>query len=352
MVRPFRKAFRSLCVAGGSSVTFQIRAVHLYNAAGDRRTLPFELNSVNIITGRSGTGKSSVVDIIDYCLGSGDYTVAAGVIRRTTRMYALELETESGIVISARPAPGEKRSTTTQMHISFRDPGSPPPVVADLAPNSDVESAIGLLSRILGIAENQSDVVAGTRVSFDATIRHALFFCVQAQGEIANREILFHDQGADFRPQAIRDVLPYFLGTVDPLFILKRGQLRILEREARELERRNQDERAIATAPGRAGALLSEAAALGLTEQPPELTRAAIIAALARVLEAETPNFETTERTDELASLLEAREQLRIRHSETRAELRRLQKLIKYENISPARPARRLADSDLWAYCA
>ena len=86
-------------------MTFQIRAIHLYSQSGERRTLPFTLNAVNIVTGRSATGKSSIIDIIDYCLGSSGYPVAAGVIRQTVSLYAVELETRNGPVVIARAAP-------------------------------------------------------------------------------------------------------------------------------------------------------------------------------------------------------------------------------------------------------
>ena len=101
-------------------MTFQVRAIHLYNAMGERRTLSFTLNAVNIITGRSATGKSSVIDIIDYCLGSSGFPVAAGVIRETVSIYAVELETQNGPLVIARAAPRGKSRTNSQLHISYR----------------------------------------------------------------------------------------------------------------------------------------------------------------------------------------------------------------------------------------
>ena len=46
----------------------QIRELVLYGYNGKVRHLPFALGQVNIITGRSKSGKSVVGDIIDYCL--------------------------------------------------------------------------------------------------------------------------------------------------------------------------------------------------------------------------------------------------------------------------------------------
>ncbi|SEE48161.1 DUF3732 domain-containing protein [Jiangella alba] len=313
-------------------MTIKIQALHLYNRDGERRTLNFSPDSVNIITGRSGTGKSAVVDIIDYCLGSKRYNVAAGAVRLTVRHYALELTTRSGTILVARAAPAAGGKSTTQMHVSYREAGAVPPPVSELEPNADLNSAVGFLSRVTGIDENRTEVVGGTRAEFDATIRHALFFCIQEQREIANREILFHTQGEDFRPQTIRDVLPYFLGTVDPQYIGKRNLLRARERELRELERRSQDEHALARAPGRAAALLAEAIAVGLVSAPQDLSRAAVIETLAQVARSQAPEPQPVDRSDDLARLLDSREQLRGEYADTRAELRRLRRLVRYED--------------------
>ena len=47
----------------------QIRELVLYGYNGRVRHLQFALGKVNIITGRSKSGKSAIGDIIDYCMG-------------------------------------------------------------------------------------------------------------------------------------------------------------------------------------------------------------------------------------------------------------------------------------------
>lgn len=73
-------------------MTFRIRALHLYGRQVDKvRTLNFRTDGLNIITGGSATGKSALIEIIDYCLASRSFNVPTGVIRRMVRMYALEI---------------------------------------------------------------------------------------------------------------------------------------------------------------------------------------------------------------------------------------------------------------------
>jgi hypothetical protein len=72
------------------------------------------------------------------------------------------------------------------------------------------------LSAILGISENLHVPEQGsTRLPLEASSRHAIIFCLQGQDEIANRRLLFHRQGEQFMPAAIKDALPYFLGAID-----------------------------------------------------------------------------------------------------------------------------------------
>ena len=44
--------------------------IAFYGAGGRRRDIEFDLDTVNVITGASGTGKTAIIDAIDYCLGS------------------------------------------------------------------------------------------------------------------------------------------------------------------------------------------------------------------------------------------------------------------------------------------
>ena len=67
----------------------QLRSIILYNRAGAIRELSFKRGAVNIITGRSLTGKSAIVEIIDYCLGRSTFLIPEGVIRDTVAWYAV-----------------------------------------------------------------------------------------------------------------------------------------------------------------------------------------------------------------------------------------------------------------------
>jgi len=52
-------------------MSFQIKDIVVYSHRGQRRILPLKTGELNIITGSSKTGKSALIEIMDYCLGAG-----------------------------------------------------------------------------------------------------------------------------------------------------------------------------------------------------------------------------------------------------------------------------------------
>jgi hypothetical protein len=91
-------------------MSLQIRKIILYSKQGAIRELPFELGRLNIITGASKTGKSAIVDIVDYCTGRGECLVPDGKIRENVAWYAVLFQLGEGQIFVARrnPALGDK----------------------------------------------------------------------------------------------------------------------------------------------------------------------------------------------------------------------------------------------------
>ena len=59
-------------------MSFIIRIVCIYSLSGERREIEFHGPGLNILTGSAKTGKSSIVDILDYCFGRSECNVAEG----------------------------------------------------------------------------------------------------------------------------------------------------------------------------------------------------------------------------------------------------------------------------------
>ena len=56
-----------------------IRYIGVIDNGNNSHYVSFE-EGLNIITGRSSTGKSAIIEIFDYCTGSHNNTIPVGVI--------------------------------------------------------------------------------------------------------------------------------------------------------------------------------------------------------------------------------------------------------------------------------
>lgn len=245
----------------------QIRELVLYGYNGKVRHLPFALGQVNIITGRSKSGKSVVGDIIDYCLGGNSCNIADGVVRDNVAWYGLLLQFEHERVFVARKNPDKGQQTTGVCYIDIGEKIEVPDN-CDFSSNTNVSGIEESLTRRIGISENLNTPPEGqSRLPLAANIRHALYYCFQGQDEIAAKNFLFHHQSDDFITQAIKDTIPYFLGAISEEALALENERSILKRKL-TLEKRKLEENRYLMGGGseRAISLIGEARQAGLID--------------------------------------------------------------------------------------
>ena len=243
----------------------QILELVLYGYNGKVRHLPFSVGSVNIIPGRSKSGKSAVGDIIEYCLGGTSCNIADGVVRDHVAWYGLLLQFENERVFVARKNPDPGQQTTSFCYLEV-GADLEVPAKCNFTSNTNISSIEETLSARLGISENLHTPPEGqSRNALSANIRHALFYCFQGQDEIAAKNTLFHRQAEAFIPQAISDTLPYFLGVVDDQCLALENEKSMLKRKL-VLEKRKLEENRALMGGGteRAIKLIGEARQVGI----------------------------------------------------------------------------------------
>lgn len=292
-------------------MSLHILALAIYNRAGERRELRFDPGKVNIITGASKTGKTALIDIVDYCLGRNEFTVPSGVIRDTVSWFVLHVQLPNNQAVIGRPAPTGGAATTTDVFLEVGGELALPPFSAlHRTTNSD---ALGdFLTEAVGITANDNVPPEGqSRPPLQANIRHARFLLFQPQHRIADRNLMFFRQEEQFVPRSIMDTLPYFLGATGDDQFERLQALRRARRELRLLERRLAEEQEMRGRDNsRAAALLAEARNVSLLGPAagPSTDEDAI--ALIRGLLGWTPAHEESPQGNTLATLQQAREQL------------------------------------------
>lgn len=243
----------------------KISSIHVYSHDGQRRDLRFKVEGLNVITGRSSTGKSALSEIIEYCMGRSSFNVPEGVIRDKVAWFAVIYQFENEQVMVAKPTPpGGGASCSTVM--LRRGTLLQAPEFKDLVVNSDDDSIVELLSRLLGIPENRTDVaLEHSRDSFDANVKHTFYYLFQKQGLVANKDQLFYRQNEQFQPQAIRDTLPILLGVSSHDRYELESRLRTAQRDLRiNTKQLEQARNAVDTLHEKAVSLYSEAKAVGV----------------------------------------------------------------------------------------
>ena len=246
-------------------MSFQISDIVLYGFNRKMRVLSFKPGHLNIITGASKTGKTALIEIMDYCLGSSECRIPAGIIRQAVEWVGIRLQVTEGQVFIARRLPSSGLASSSDVFYTVGQTITLPEY-SDLAQTTNPDALDGLLTTLAGISQNVHEPPPGqTRNPLTAKIRHALFYCFQQQSEIISNRHLFHKQSEQWIPQAIKDTIPYFLGAVDDEHVANMAELRNLRRELRSLERKlAEHESTRGHGISRAQALLSEAVDIGL----------------------------------------------------------------------------------------
>lgn len=261
----------------------KIKSIHIYSHDGQRRDLHFKVNGLNVITGRSSTGKSALSDIIEYCMGRSSFNVPEGVIRDKVSWFAVIYQFEHEQVLVAKPTPPTGGASCSKAMLR-RGTELKTPSFEELAVNWDDDATVNLLSRLLGIPENRTNVaLEHSRASYDANVKHTFYYLFQKERLIANKDQLLNYRQDEYNPaQTIRDTLPILLGVASDDRYELESQLRIAKRDLKiNSKLLEQARNAIGTSHEMAIGLFSEAKAVGLIGSTNPVTNAdGIIGAL------------------------------------------------------------------------
>ncbi len=301
-------------------MSMQILNMVLYGHDGQQRTLDLNPGSVNIITGASKTGKSALIHIVDYCFGSSECQVPAGIIRRSVAWFAVRLQLSNGQAVVARRCPPPRAASSEDCFVEVANSVDLPAASA-LYQTTNTEGLQNLLTGWCGIADNIHETPPGqSRPPASAKFRHALLLCFQPQDEITQRKHLFHRCSDNFIAQSLKDVFPYLLGAVTDDYVKKRGELRRLREKLRNCERRLTELSALrGVGVSKAATLLAQARDCGLTTATESDNWDAVVGALRTVaatpmaqVEDGTPSIsEFTRLSDARSSLLDEQRRLR-----------------------------------------
>lgn len=167
-----------------------IKAIIIFNKNGEKRVVPLE-QGVNIITGESKTGKSALVEIIDYCLCSTRCTIPKGKITDFSYLYTLVMAIDDNTYVIAR----YNWDDGSKMHFSKEAKGFEPenlelsyfvekPALPYKDVKNEIECALGLFVTNMATDADQQ----GKK----ASLRNMVSYLFQHQNLMASKFALFY----------------------------------------------------------------------------------------------------------------------------------------------------------------
>jgi hypothetical protein len=198
-----------------------IKKLVIFNDNGQSRDVEFE-EGLNIITGDSKTGKSAIIEIIDYCLFSSRSSIPKGKITDFGELFVVVFKVNDFYLVVGRPAQktgnmnysylnieSEYNDSLENMKISYFDNLNLRLIKNDI--QTEFEQYIGL---------SISNLNSGTEISkFEnkgkLSIRDTVSFLFQHQNLIANKHALFYRFDDIIKRKRVIESLPVLLGAVD-----------------------------------------------------------------------------------------------------------------------------------------
>jgi DNA repair ATPase RecN len=195
-----------------------IHEIGVIDEQGNKHPVNFK-KGLNVVTGKSSTGKSALIEIFDYCFGSGENTIPKGVITNSAAIYYVALSVnEQDIVIARDPKLATKaffrRTEKFDSEIIKRDYFESNYFIAIKAFRKHLRDFfidIDDVDDSLVAKENRKNKAKSPTPS----IRSFTSFILQHQNLVANKHALFYRfDEKEKRDQAI-DHTKIFLGLVD-----------------------------------------------------------------------------------------------------------------------------------------
>ena len=191
---------------------FQLIELILWRrGAPGKRSLEFHPGIVNVISGGSKTGKSAVLPIIDYCLGSDRCSIPVGVIRESCEWFGVLVQTTEGRKLFARKEPGDQKQTGDMFVLEGDDLEVPDQIETK---NSNVDVAKALLDRVAGLSNLGFDPQSNSGYLGRPSFRDLMAFTFQPQNIIANPDVLFYKADTTVHREKLRTIFPYVLNAI------------------------------------------------------------------------------------------------------------------------------------------
>jgi hypothetical protein len=208
----------------------QIEKIILWPRKNDAepREIEFRTDRINVITGESERGKSALLSIVDYCLGSSRCAIPVGIIREKTLWFGVLLSVGESKLLLARREPGD-RLQTSAMYMKEAPEIVIAPSIAKNCTTADVLERLRRLAGLPGLDFEGQDIRRGFRDR--PSFRDMVSFNFLPQHIVANPYTLFFKADTSEHQERLRTIFPMVLGAISATTLERRRELKDTERE-------------------------------------------------------------------------------------------------------------------------
>ena len=175
---------------------------------------------LNIITGRSSTGKSAIIELFDYCTGSADNTIPSGVITENASLYFVVLYKNGTQLVIAREQAGRTRKLFFKIEPQVMEIDNLNSSYFGDEYYIDINTFKEELGHFFGIEISNMDDVDNS-INRKAvkkghpSFRNMISFMLQHQNLVANKHSLFYRFDEKEKRERVIDEFKIFAGLVD-----------------------------------------------------------------------------------------------------------------------------------------
>lgn len=169
---------------------FNFEKLILWFHAGGKRELTFQPSKVNVITGGSNTGKSAILQIIDYCLFASRSKISESIINENVNWYGIIININGKKYAICRSSLSEGKVTHNYY---FSSSGNVPELPET---NSDEKTIKSLLETEFGIDRNVRIPFGGKvlKTGSKISLRYFLLFTTISEDIITDSSVYFDKQ--------------------------------------------------------------------------------------------------------------------------------------------------------------
>lgn len=204
---------------------------------------------LNIITGKSSTGKSALIEIVDYCFGSSEYTIPVGVITDNAKIYYIYIRTNKCHYVLARHSENIRECYFVKEQEYHQN------INNDYFSKKQSMTLTHYLNTLndefIGIKDIEESEIAKEirgKALPRPTIRSFTSFMFQHQNLIANKHALFYRFDEKEKREQVMEHIKIFWGFADQQYFLiaqnferVKNELKLLNREKQQLDKFIQD---------------------------------------------------------------------------------------------------------------